>query len=263
MHRRQFAAGFDADVLLFEMAHEFLDGVRILKRQDLRRQLDDGHLGAKTPIEGGKLSPDDTTADDTQGLWHRFEREDIVRVDDRFAVGLGKWQVADARASRENHGFGRQGGDFAIVGGDADLALARQTTVALIHFDLVFFHQKPQALALSIDDALLAREDPLPVVGYLADVEPEVAGMLQLGVGFSRLEQRLGGNTAPIQAGAAEVRCFFDEGGFEPELRGADGGNFAPGAGTDDDQVEANCSGHKNSWCHDLGDGACMTMASL
>ena len=51
------------------------------------------------------------------------------------------------------------------------------------------------------------------------------------------LEQRLGRDAAPVQAGAAEHRRALDDRGLQPELRGADGGDVAAGSGADDDDV--------------------------
>ena len=51
------------------------------------------------------------------------------------------------------------------------------------------------------------------------------------------LEQRLGRNAAPVQAGAAEHRRALDDGGREAELRGADRGHVAAGAGADHHDV--------------------------
>ena len=51
------------------------------------------------------------------------------------------------------------------------------------------------------------------------------------------LEQRLGRNAAPQQARAAERLLLLDDGDFQPELRGADRGHIAAGAGADHDDV--------------------------
>ena len=51
------------------------------------------------------------------------------------------------------------------------------------------------------------------------------------------LEQRLGGNAAPQETGAAERLLFFDDGDREPELGGADGRDVAAGSGADHNQV--------------------------
>src|SRR5260370_26240030 len=57
-----------------------------------------------------------------------------------------------------------------------------------------------------------------------------------------RAQQRLGRNAAPVQADAAEIG-FLDNRGLEAELRRADRGDIAAGAGADDDDVEG-CVGH-------------------
>src|SRR5215218_4983809 len=59
---------------------------------------------------------------------------------------------------------------------------------------------------------------------------------------FRRAQQRLGRDTAPVQADAAEIG-FFDDRGLEAELRRADRSDIAAGPGADDDDVEG-CVGH-------------------
>ncbi len=65
-----------------------------------------------------------------------------------------------------------------------------------------------------------------PVLRVLRDLER--VGML---------EQRLGRNAAPQQAGAAERLLLLDHGGLQTELRGANGGDVSAGSRADDDDV--------------------------
>jgi len=51
------------------------------------------------------------------------------------------------------------------------------------------------------------------------------------------LEQRLGRDAAPVQAGAAEDGRAFDHGRLEADLRGADGGHVAARPRADHDNV--------------------------
>ena len=51
------------------------------------------------------------------------------------------------------------------------------------------------------------------------------------------LEQRLGRDTAPQQAGPAERLLLLDDGGLETELRGADRRDIPAGPGADHDDV--------------------------
>ena len=54
---------------------------------------------------------------------------------------------------------------------------------------------------------------------------------------FGVEEQRLGRDAAHVQAGAAEHVVFFDEGGFQAVLAGADGGSVSSRTAADDCDV--------------------------
>ena len=69
------------------------------------------------------------------------------------------------------------------------------------------------------------------------DAEVVARLLVQLG----RVQQRLRGNAADVEAGAAERCALLDHGDLQPELAGADGANVAAGPSADDDQIE---SGH-------------------
>ena len=51
------------------------------------------------------------------------------------------------------------------------------------------------------------------------------------------LEQGLGGNAPPQQAGSAQRFLLLDDGDFEAQLRGADCGHVPAGARADDNDV--------------------------
>src|SRR6185437_10293052 len=54
---------------------------------------------------------------------------------------------------------------------------------------------------------------------------------------FSRTQQRLGRNAAPIETDAPEI-VAFDDSRLESELGRANGGNIATGAGANDEDIE-------------------------
>jgi hypothetical protein len=88
------------------------------------------------------------------------------------------------------------------------------------------------------DDFCFAVLDGGPV--ELAGVDAfdaEFFGVFQVIPEFGVEEQRLGGNAADVQAGAAEESVFFDERGFQAVLAGADGGGVSGGAAADDGDV--------------------------
>ena len=67
----------------------------------------------------------------------------------------------------------------------------------------------------------------MPSFGRVLEVLPDVGGV----------QQRLGGNAADVQAGAAQLGVFFNDGGFEAVLAGANGRRIATGSAPDDDHV--------------------------
>ena len=52
-----------------------------------------------------------------------------------------------------------------------------------------------------------------------------------------RVEQRLGGDAADVEAGAAEGLALLDDGSLQAELRRPDGADIAARAGADDDEI--------------------------
>ena len=79
--------------------------------------------------------------------------------------------------------------------------------------------------AMSMPMAASAERQP-PLLPVLDDLQ-----------GVRVLEQRLGRDAAPVEAGAAEGRRALHDRDPEPELRGADRGDVAAGARADDDHV--------------------------
>ena len=61
--------------------------------------------------------------------------------------------------------------------------------------------------------------------------------MLEVFKHLGAFEQGFGGDTAPVEADAAEAFAL-DDGGVEAELGGADGSYIAAGAAADNDEVE-------------------------
>ena len=111
--------------------------------------------------------------------------------------------------------------------------------VPLIQSILFFLNRNSTPLVRPADDAVLARLHlgHVDADGRLADGDAPVLGVLDDLQRVGVLEQRLGRDAAPQQAGAAERLLFLDDRDLQAELRGADGGDVAAGAGADDDDV--------------------------
>ena len=122
-------------------------------------------------------------------------------------------------------------------------ALAGEPAAALDPVDLVLLEEQLDAAGQPLDDLVLAGV-------HLLHVEAEVPGRRRVAERQAPflpvlrdlervrvLEQRLGRNAAPVQAGAAEHRRALDHGGLQAELRGADRGDVAARPGADHDDV--------------------------
>src|SRR3546814_9108539 len=101
---------------------------------------------------------------------------------------------------------------------------------------LFFFFKQKTAYEMRISDwSSDVCSSDLPQALHLDAVRGEVPG--RIGVLLGRLQQRLGGNAADIQAGAAEGAAALHAGRLHAELRGADRRNIAPRAAADHHQV--------------------------
>jgi hypothetical protein len=103
--------------------------------------------------------------------------------------------------------------------------------------DLVLLHQEADAASQGLGHPARALHHLVEVVGAAGDGQAVVAQMVELLIDLGGLEQGLGGDTAPVQADAAE-RITLHDGGLETQLSRADGGHIAAGAAADDDDVE-------------------------
>jgi len=89
-----------------------------------------------------------------------------------------------------------------------------------------------------VHDALLALLDAAPVQGYAGDVlQAELGPVFHVFIDFGIEKQRLGGDAAYVQAGAAEVRVFLDQGRLKAKLARTDRRRVSGRAATDDGYI--------------------------
>ena len=121
---------------------------------------------------------------------------------------------------------------------DLDLARLGDGAPALQPVDLVLLEQELDALGVLADRVVLVGQHLFPVDRGAFALEAHrrevVFGLVQHVAG---VQERLGGDTAHVQAGAAQGFAAFDAGGFQAKLGAADGCDIAAGAGTDYDDV--------------------------
>jgi hypothetical protein len=109
---------------------------------------------------------------------------------------------------------------------------------ALDVVDLVFLEEILDAARVLADDLVLPRHHGREIEIDAGDLDAVLGErMLGLGIFLRGLQQRLRGNAADIEAGAAGRAAPVDAGGLEAELRRADRGDIAAGTAADDDDV--------------------------
>ena len=123
-----------------------------------------------------------------------------------------------------------------------DDAVAGQSCGPLDPVDLVLLEEELDPLGQADDDLVLAGMHLLHVDRdrHSRTVTDRHAPLLRALHNLQRmrvLEQGLGRNAAPDEAGAAERLLLLDTGYFEPELGGADRGHIPTGAGSNHDDV--------------------------
>ncbi len=149
-------------------------------------------------------------------------------------------QGAGAGADGQHDRPGLHRARLAVLQGDDDLGGALpllQLRVALDDLDLVLLHQETDALIQLLGHTPRPGDDGLEVKAHLVGAQAVVLQVAQALVLLARLQQRLGGDAAPVQADAAEVLAL-DDGDLLAQLAGPDRGHIAARSRTDDDEIE-------------------------
>src|SRR3546814_18819997 len=94
---------------------------------------------------------------------------------------------------------------------------------------------RSQALGQMADDLLLVAAQLVEGDLRLAEIDAVVGRVPRLVDHRRRVQQRLGGNAADVEADAAELRVALDQDGVQTQVRGAERGGVAAGAGAEDD----------------------------
>ena len=127
--------------------------------------------------------------------------------------------------------------DRAIGCGHRDLALAGQPAVPREHLHLVLPHQELHALGVGRDRLLAVVLHGTKIERDAGRDDAILGRFAGLVVDMGALQQRLGGDAAAKQAGAAEPRVSLHNRCLEAELRAAHRGNISAGTGADDDHI--------------------------
>lgn len=225
--------------------HDFRD-FAIHRRQDAVDEFDDCDLRAEALPDRAEFEADDAAADHHHCFGNGRQGESTGRCHDALFI--------DCDAG-ERHAFGA-GGDEDVFGGvalrarsafDGDFADGGDFAPALKPVYFVFAEEIFDARRVGFYDGIFVAHHCRQVEADAGDADA-VRGQTvhRVGVFFGTDEQGFGRDAADIEAGATQGRAKFDAGGFHAQLRGANGGDIAAGAGTDNDEVILRVSHGKN-----------------
>ncbi len=226
----ELRADLVVDLALAELALELLGEELVLVGHQVRQGLDDRDLGAEALPDARELHADDPAAEHDHAVGH------VVEVD-----GLGGGHDAAAELEPGQRLGVRAGGQHEVAAGvalpvDLDGVGADQRAVAVDHGDLAGLHQSLQALVELADDAVLVGVDAGHVDARQGGLDP--VGLALTGVvgDLGGVQQRLGGDAAPVQAGATEL-VLLDEGDREAQLGRAQRAGVPAGTPAQDQDV--------------------------
>ncbi len=189
-----------------------------------------------------EFKPDDAGADHQHLLRHRVEQQRTGRRYDLLLVDLDAGKLRDVRAGRDDDvlGFERLGATRRQH--DLNLAGGSNATETVIRRDLVLLEQELDTDRVALHALVLVGEHPRDIDRRLGVDTHRSEPVLRLMVQLARVQQRLRGDAADVEASAAMRRALLDDGDFHPELGCTDRTHIAAGAGADDDEVV----GHDN-----------------
>src|SRR5205807_10329295 len=85
--------GVYVDDFLLEDARELFRYFLVFHRQQLQHHVHECYLGTTAGEDGGELASHRPCSDDQHRLRHLAQQQDVIGVDDAFAVGLDVRQV--------------------------------------------------------------------------------------------------------------------------------------------------------------------------
>ena len=233
---------------LFKDLHPLLDegllgkgaDFGIFHRQHAVHHLDHRGIGAQRVEEAGEFDPDRARSDDQQLFRHPFGLQRVLVGPDQIAISLQPRQLARTGAGGQDDGGG---GQFfhTLVGLHRNAALGGQMRLAHHHGDLVLFHQMANATRQLFRHAARPRHDSIQIIADPVGLQAEFLGAVHEVEHLGRAQQRLGGDTAPVQADAPKMFPLHN-GNVLAKLRRTDGGHIAPRTRADHDHIKVSGS---------------------
>src|SRR5690606_10705360 len=230
-HAREAHAELVLDAATTEGALEVLRDRLVLVRHEVRQRLDDGDVGAPALPDARELDTDHAAAEHGHLLRHEVEGEGLLGGDNASAdLETGE---------RARVGTGREDDVGAPDGLVAHLHRVRrgEAAGALDGRDAATLDVRLEAHVRARDDARAVARDGGDVDAAELGGHP-VLGRLACDIrDFGGVQEGLRGDTADVEAGAADL-VLFDEGHGLAELGVAEGSGVATASRSQDDEVE-------------------------
>jgi hypothetical protein len=196
---READAGLERDLALAVGPLERLAGCLVLGGDEAGQRLDDRDVGTEGLPDAGELDADDAAAEHDDALGDEVEGQCLVTGDDAPA-DVEPGQRPRVRAARQHDVAALQllVAHLHGVGGD-------EPPLTLDHMHLVRRDEPLEALVQPADDGVLVLVDPSHVDALERGLDAEVLTFAGSVGDLGRVQQRLGGDAAAVQAGAAQL----------------------------------------------------------
>ncbi len=238
LNARHFRAETERQALLLEDALALLRHLAVEARKDAVEEFHDRHLRAEPPPHRSDLKSDHAGADDEEPLRHGFELKRSGRGDDALFVDLHTWKRRRFRAGRDHDRLRLDRLAAALRKRHLHLAGRRDARASVQEVDLVLLEEEGDTVDVRLNGRVLVRHHRGEIELRRADADAELGEAVpRLLEHLGRIEQRLGGDAADVQARAAQGRPLFDDGNLHAELRRLDCADIAARAGADDGQI--------------------------
>ena len=221
--------GDELDAVAVKRPFELLADFLVLIGHEMRQQLDDGDLGSVHAVNVGEFDADGAAANNGNRVRH-------VLRDDALPAG---YDALTVHRKGRDAARSRSGGDDDVAGGNPRSLTVRPNHLDRVRtdnasstgnaVDAVLAEQEVDAAGHAVDYLAAALHRDAVVSPEIVELEAELVGTVDVGDDLSILQERLGGNAAPIKADTAQ-RFSLDDAGLQSQLTGPYAGDIAAGA---------------------------------